>query len=125
VKAGVLHNLPRTTFIENDSVASLDNPSSEPHRRHIVYDPAGRRFFVANQAMNRVEVYSALNPTLQTTIDAPAASSVDLSADGATLWAGTATEQMPCHQYRFFAGNVAIPGFRADTYPQHIFHSSD
>ena len=94
VQAGVLQNSPRTAFIENDSVASLDNPSSEPHCRHIVYDPAGQRFFVANQAMNRVEVYSALNPTLQTTIDAPAASSVDLSADGATLWVGTATEQI-------------------------------
>ena len=94
IQAGVLQNFPRTAFIENDSVASLDNPSSEPHRRHIVYDPAGQRFFVANQAMNRVEVYSALNPALQTTIDAPAASSVDLSADGTTLWVGTATEQI-------------------------------
>ncbi|HEY1483246.1 MAG TPA: IPT/TIG domain-containing protein [Candidatus Acidoferrum sp.] len=94
VQPGVLQNLPRTAYIENDSVASLDNPSSEPHRRHIVYDPAGQRFFVANRAMNRVEVYSALNPMLQTTIDASAASSVDLSPDGTTLWVGTATEQI-------------------------------
>lgn len=87
-------NLPRTGYVENDSVASVDTPVGEPRRRQIVYDLANQRFYVANGAMNRVEVYSAASPSLQTTIDAPGASSVDLSTDGTTLWIGTSTEQI-------------------------------
>ena len=87
-------NLPRTSYVENDSVASLDNPQGEPHRRHIVFDSANQRFYVANRAMNRVEVFAAADPTLQATIAAPGASSVDLSTDGTTLWVGTSLEQI-------------------------------
>ncbi len=87
-------NLPQTSYVENDSVASLDNAVGEPHRRHIVFDSANQRFYVANRAMNRVEVYSATNPSLQSTIIAPGASGVDLSADGSTLWVGTSLEQI-------------------------------
>ena len=87
-------NLPRTSYVENDSVASLDNPQGEPHRRHIVFDSANQRFYVANRAMNRVEVFAAADPALQATIAAPGASSVDLSTDGTTLWVGTSLEQI-------------------------------
>lgn len=86
--------LPLTTYAQNDSVPSVDSPGGEPRRRHIVYDAANQRFYVANGAMNRVEVYAAASPTLQATIDAPGASSVDLSSDGSTLWVGTTTEQI-------------------------------
>ncbi|HTB92396.1 MAG TPA: IPT/TIG domain-containing protein, partial [Candidatus Sulfotelmatobacter sp.] len=55
---------------------------------------AGKRFFVANPAMNRVEVYADANPGLLAGIDIPGASSVDLSVDGATLWVGTVTEEL-------------------------------
>jgi hypothetical protein len=75
-------------------VLLLDSPAGEPHRRHVVYDAGGKRFFVANRAMNRVEVFSSSDTSLQATIDAPGASSVDLSTDGATLWVGTALEQI-------------------------------
>ena len=44
--------------------------------------------------MNRVEVYAGVNPVLKSAIDAPGASSVDLSGDGATLWVGTSTEEL-------------------------------
>jgi hypothetical protein len=71
----------------------LDNAPNEPHRKHVAYDAGGKRFFVANRAMNRVEVFSASNLSVQTTIDASGAASVDLSADGKTLWVGTSLEQ--------------------------------
>ena len=94
IQAVAPQNLSRSTFVQNDSRAALDSPAGEPRRRQIVYDSAGQRFFVANRAMNRVEVVSTSSPTLLTTIDAPGASSVDLSPDGATLWVGTALEQI-------------------------------
>jgi len=94
IQSGVVLNLPRSTFLRNDSVAAVDTPSGEPRRRQIVYDASGKRLFVANPAMNRVEVYADANSSLQSVIDAPGASSVDLSADGATLWVGTNTERL-------------------------------
>jgi len=92
IKTVVQQNLPRSAYIQNDSVAALDTPAGEPHRRHIIYDSAHQRFFVANRAMNRVEVLSSTNSTIQASVDVPAASSVDLSPDGATLWVGSALE---------------------------------
>src|SRR5579859_2244033 len=94
IQTGGVSNLPRSTFLRNDSVAAVDAPSGEPQRRQIVYDAIGKRFFVANPAMNRVEVYADANPSLQSAIDAPGASGVDLSSDGATLWVGTNTEEL-------------------------------
>jgi hypothetical protein len=44
--------------------------------------------------MNRVEVFSATSPSLQARIDAPGAASVDISADGRTVWVGTTLEQI-------------------------------
>jgi hypothetical protein len=89
-----LGNLPRSAYVEDDSVAAVDSPPGEPHRRHVVYDAAGQRFFVANRAMNRVEVVSPGSSRLVASVDAPGASSVDLSTDGSTLWVGTALEQI-------------------------------
>jgi len=94
IQAGSSQNFPRSTYVPSGSVILVDRPTGEPHHRHVVYDPAGKRFFVANQAMNRVEVYSSSDASLQATIDAPGASSVDLSVDGTTLWVGTAIEQI-------------------------------
>lgn len=92
IQSGVAANEPRSAFLRDDSVAVVDTPSGEPRRRQIVYDAIGKRFFVANPATNRVEVYADAIPVLQSVIDAPGASSVDLSDDGATLWVGTETE---------------------------------
>jgi IPT/TIG domain len=94
IQTGSTQTFPRSTYAANESVILLDRPLGEPHHRHVVYDPAGKRFFVANQAMNRVEVYSSSDASLQATIDAPGASSVDLTVDGTTLWVGTALEQI-------------------------------
>src|SRR5258708_12198397 len=44
--------------------------------------------------MNRVEIYADAIPGLQSVIDAPGASSADLSSDGATLWVGANTEEL-------------------------------
>jgi len=94
IQAAVITNLPQTSFVENDSVPSVDSPAGQPHRRHVVYDSANQRFYVANGAMNRVDVFSATNPALQSSIVAPGAASVDLSADGSTLWVGTSLEEI-------------------------------
>jgi IPT/TIG domain len=94
IQASAASNLSRSVFLRNDSVPVVDMPPGEPPRREVVYDSAGSRFFVANSAMNRVEVYSDQFPSLTATIDAPTASSVDLSPDGSTLWIGTRTEQL-------------------------------
>ena len=92
IQSAAASNLSRSVFLRNDSLAALDTPPGEPPRREAIFDAAGSRFFVANPAMNRVEVYSDAFPSLLSTIDAPAASSVDLSTDGAKLWVGTRTE---------------------------------
>jgi hypothetical protein len=94
IQSALALSLPRSTFLRNDSVAAVDTPTGEPQRRQLVYDSSGKRFFAANPAMNRVEVYADANPSLQSVIDAPGASSVDLSSDGATLWVGTNTEEL-------------------------------
>lgn len=94
IQSGMASNLSRSNFIPNDSVAAIDVPPGEPQRRQIVFDPGGKRFFVANPAMNRVEVYSDSFPSPLASIDAPGASSVDLSSDAATLWVGTGTEEL-------------------------------
>jgi len=85
--------LPRTTYVRTDAVATLDDPPGEPLHRRIAYDTANKRIFVANRAMNRVDVFSTVDQTRVAQIAVPAASSADLSADGATVWVGTLTEQ--------------------------------
>ena len=118
VQSGVALNLSRSAYVRTDSVVLLDAPPGEPHRRHIVFDAAGDRFFVANQAMNRVDVVSASSSALLASIDVPAATSVDLSTDGSTLWVGTALEQLlaiDTHSLQVkqripVAGLIPIPG---------------
>jgi IPT/TIG domain len=118
IEAAAMTNLPQTAFVENDSVPSVDSPAGQPHRRHVVYDSANRRFYVANGAMNRVEVFSATNPALQSAIPAPGVASVDLSADGSTLWVGTSLEEilaidttaLQVKGRYFVAGITPIPG---------------
>jgi hypothetical protein len=92
IQPGPLLNAPKSSFVRNDFVGSVDAPAGEPHRRHIVYDAVGKRFFAANGAMNRVDVLSTASATVLTCIDVPGASSVDLSPDGATLWVGSAVK---------------------------------
>jgi hypothetical protein len=94
IQGAVLTDLPQTAFVENDSVPAVDNPTGQPHRKHVVYDSANQRFYVANGAMNRVEIFSAANPSLVSSIAAPGAASVDLSIDGTTLWVGTSLEEI-------------------------------
>jgi hypothetical protein len=38
-------NLPRSAYVENDSVATADTPQGQPHRRHVVFDSANQRFY--------------------------------------------------------------------------------
>jgi hypothetical protein len=93
VQPGIVAALPRTAFVRTDSVGLVDNPQGEARHRHIVYDAARKQLFVANRAMNRVEVLSSVDLARKTQIAVPAASSADLSADGSTLWVGTVTNQ--------------------------------
>jgi hypothetical protein len=93
VQASSASLLPRTTYIRTDSIAAFDAPLGEPRHRRIAYDAANKHVFVANRAMNRVEVFSTADQTRVAQITVPAASSADLSVDGATLWVGTTTEQ--------------------------------
>ena len=93
VQASTVASLPRTAYARTDALAALDDPPGEPRHRHIVYDAANKHVFVANHAMNRVEVFSTSDQTRVTQIAVPGASSGDISADGATLWVGTTTEE--------------------------------
>ncbi|MGC2529349.1 MAG: IPT/TIG domain-containing protein [Candidatus Acidiferrum sp.] len=94
IQTGVAANLPRTTYAETDSSPSFDDPSGEPHHRHIAYDPAHQLVFVANRAMNCVDIFSSTTATRVAEVSVPGASSADLSADGTTVWVGTVTEQV-------------------------------
>jgi len=71
IQPAAITNLPGSTFVENDSVPAVGTPPGSPPRRQIVFDAANQRFYVANLAMNRVEVYSSVTQTLQTSIVAP------------------------------------------------------
>ncbi len=109
IQAFALTNFPNTVYVSNDSVALLDRPTGEPRHRHIVFDSSNQRFYVANTAMNRVDVFSATNPAILASIAAPGASSVDLSADGRTLWVGTAVEQILAIDTRLLQVTVRYP----------------
>ncbi len=93
VQAGAVALLPRTTYARTDAVAALDDPPGEPRHRRIAYDAANKHLFVANRAMNRVEVFSTSDQTRVIQIPVASASSADISADSATIWVGTTTEQ--------------------------------
>ena len=93
VQPAIVAQLLRTSYARTDAVAALDDPPGEARHRRIAYDAANKRIFVANRAMNRVEVFSASDQTRLPPIAVPGASSADLSLDGATLWIGTTTEQ--------------------------------
>jgi hypothetical protein len=94
IQSGVNPSLPRTAYARADAVLAADDPLGEPHHRHTAYDPANKHVFIANRAMNRVEVFSTTNQTRVAQVSVPGASSSDLSADGATVWIGTSTEQI-------------------------------
>ena len=74
----------------------MDDPPNEAHHRHMAYDPSNHHLFVANRAMNRVNIFSTVDQTAATPafVDVPGASSADLSVDGGTIWIGTVTEQI-------------------------------
>ncbi|MCU1239496.1 MAG: hypothetical protein JWO71_222 [Candidatus Acidoferrum typicum] len=93
VQVGTVVLLPRTAYARTDAIATLDDPPGEPRHRHIAYDAANKHVFVANRAMNRVEIFSTFDQTRVAQIAVPGATSADISADGATLWVGTTTEQ--------------------------------
>jgi len=94
IQSAVNSALPRTAYVRTDSNSASDDPFGEPHHRHIAYDPANKHVFVANRAMNRVEVFSTTGPSRVAQISVPGAASADLSADGTTVWVGTAVEQI-------------------------------
>ena len=94
IQGAVNSVLPRTAYARTDSASASDDPLGEPHHRHIAYDPANKHVFIANRAMNRVEVFSTAGQSLIAQISLPGASSADLSADGSTVWIGTALERI-------------------------------
>lgn len=94
IQAGLAANLPRTTFARTDSAPAMDDPSGEPHHRHLVYDPGHQLVFLANRAMNRVDIFSSATADRVGQVSLPGASSADLSLDGSTVWVGTVTEQV-------------------------------
>jgi hypothetical protein len=94
IQSGVVPVLPRTAYVRTDSTSAADDPPGEPHHRHIAYDPANKHVFVANRALNRVEIFSSTSQSRIAQISIPGASSADLSADGSTVWLGTSLEQI-------------------------------
>jgi hypothetical protein len=94
IQSAVNPALPRTAYARTDSTSASDDPFGEPHHRHIAYDPANKQVFIANRALNRVDVFSTATQSPAAQISIPGASSADLSADGSTVWIGTALEQI-------------------------------
>jgi hypothetical protein len=94
IQPAVISALPRTTYVRTDSTSAADAPFGEPHHRHIVYDASHKQVFLANRAMNRVEVFSSTSQIRLAQIAIPVATSADLSADGATVWIGTALDEI-------------------------------
>ena len=94
IQSAVASAFPRTAFARTDSTSGADDPFGEPHHRHMAYDPANKHLFIANRAMNRVDVFSTVDQTRAAQISIPGASSADLSADGATVWVGTSLQQI-------------------------------
>jgi hypothetical protein len=94
IQSAVNPSLPRTAYARTDSVSASDDPFGEPRHRHIAYDPANKHLFIANRAMNCVEIFSTTSQARVAQIFVPGASSADLSGDSATIWIGTATEQI-------------------------------
>jgi len=94
IQSSVNSPLPRTAYVRTDSASASDDPFGEPHHRHIAYDPANKRVFIANRAMNRVDLFSTVGQSPAAPISIPGASSADLSADGTTVWIGTALERI-------------------------------
>jgi len=118
IQTAVNSTLPRTAYARTDSTSAFDDPFGEPHHRHIAYDPANKHVFIANRAMNRVEVFSTAGRSPLAQISIPGASSADLSADGTTIWIGTALEEIVSidtsslhakNRYRL-SGLTPIPG---------------
>jgi hypothetical protein len=94
VQSGTAATLPRSSYARTDATPAADALLGEPHHRHIVYDSAHKQVFVANRAMNRVEVFSSASQSRVAQISIPGASSADLSADGATVWIGTGLDKI-------------------------------
>ena len=94
VESSVPPQVSRSAYLRTDAISTADGPAGEPRHRHIVYDAANHHLIVANAAANRVEVASALDASLIARIDVPGVASVDLSADGKTIYAGTTTSQI-------------------------------
>ena len=94
IQSAVNSTLPRTAYARTDSTSASDDPFGEPHHRHIADDPANRHVFIANRAMNRVEVFSTATLTRVAQVCVPGASGADLSADGSTVWTGTALDSI-------------------------------
>jgi len=80
--------------MKTDAVAVADAPLGEPHHRHIAYDSTNKQVFLANRAMNRVEVYSTVTQMRTAQISIPAATSAEISADDATVWIGSAVNEI-------------------------------
>jgi len=94
IQASGVPAVARTSYARTDATAALDNPAGEFHHRHIVYDAAHQQVFIANRTMNRVEVFSSTTQTRTAQIPVPGVSSVDISSDGSTVWAGSVTERI-------------------------------
>ena len=89
IQASSAAAFPRANFVRTDSTPLADNPLGEVHHRHIAYDPAHKYVFIANAAMNRLKVISAVDQSRVGRVAIPGVTSADLSADGTTIFAGT------------------------------------
>jgi len=82
IQSAVNPALPRTAYARTDSTSASDDPFGEPHHRHLAYDSANKHLFIANRAMNRVDVFSTAGQSPAAPISIPGANRADLSADG-------------------------------------------
>jgi hypothetical protein len=65
IQSAVNPALPRTAYARTDAASGADDPLGEPHHRHIAYDPANKRVFIANRSLNRVDAFFNHQPVSQ------------------------------------------------------------
>jgi len=102
-----------------DSTLAVDDPVGEPRHRHMAYDPVNKHLFVANRAMNRVEVSPlSTNPAkAKSPLPAPAARTSPPTAHSLD-WHFLAGDR--CHRRGHAASQGALFARRTQPLPERF-----
>jgi len=109
----------RTRYLRTDGIFDPNSLQFAPPH-FSAYDSAHRRFFVSNPFINLIDVFDAVQEIKITSLSVPGAWGIDISPDGATLYAATLmgdlykidTNLLTVTQ-RISAANIGTTGFNA------------